>query len=336
MTYALSDNPLHDLSSSQERRKAAAQTLLAAVRGLAREDGCHPLGAGGMRLYRYSRPMKFVKTQLLVPGLVLVLQGRKSAWIDRREWQYEPFNHLVMLREAVCRAAVVEATPSEPYLAIAVDLPVEALLKAAIAVREVGAGPAGSEAGRPATTVAHTDAETFDTVTRLVRTVVGPGGWEAALRPLILEELCVRLLSSCSAAALLGALAEPREARRILEVMRSMRLRSAEKLGVADWARETSMSPAHFSRRFRAVAGVAPMRYVRRCRLEAALLLMVEKHLSASEAGYQVGYESQAHFSREFKSAYGAPPAQYVAALALHGRVAPPEHDQARQAQAKA
>ena len=318
------------------RRTAAAQALLLAARRLTWEDGCTPLCGGSIRLYRYSRPTAFVKTQILVPGIVLVLQGRKVARIDGDEWVYEPFHHLVMLREAICRATVVQAQQAEPYLAVAVDLPLEALLKAAIAVRAADAAAANIGERRPAGMVAETDTDTFETVARLLRAATGTAGRAAALRPLILEELCIHLLSSCSAGSLLSALAEPREAGRILAVMQSMRQRLAEKLGIAHWAREAAMSPAHFSRRFNAIAGMAPMRYLRRCRLEAALLLMVDQGLGAGDAGYRVGYESQAHFSRDFKAAYGVPPAQYVAALTLDRLSAPTEHGQAKEAHAQA
>lgn len=326
----------HEDADSAARRSAAAHALLLTARRLTQQDGCTPLCGGSIRLYRYSRPTEFVKTQILVPGIVVVLQGRKTARIDGREWVYEPHHHLVMLREAVCRATVVQAEHDAPYLAVAVDLPVESLLKAALAVRAAGGGPAGSHARRPAAMVAETDGDTFETVARLLATATATAGRAAALRPLILEELCIHLLSSCSAGPLLSALAEPREAGRILAVMQAMRQRLAEKLGLADWAREAAMSPAHFSRRFSAIAGMAPMRYLRRCRLEAALLLMVEQSLGAGDAGYRVGYESQAHFSRDFKTAYGTPPAQYAAALTRHRLSAANEHAQTKETHAQA
>jgi len=42
---------------------------------------------------------------------------------------------------------------------------------------------------------------------------------------------------------------------------------------------------------------------------------MLSEDLTASSAGYQVGYNDASHFSREYKSHFGAPPMRDVEQL---------------------
>ena len=80
-------------------------------------------------------------------------------------------------------------------------------------------------------------------------------------------------------------------------------------------ARYLSTIPSHFAHRFRAVARVSPMRYVKQVRLDRARLLMLREGLGASEAADEVGYASPSHFTRDFKAVFGAPPAAYAQRL---------------------
>jgi AraC-like DNA-binding protein len=94
--------------------------------------------------------------------------------------------------------------------------------------------------------------------------------------------------------------------------MRLMRLQAFRPLSVEAIARQVAMSPSHFAHRFRAVARMSPMRFVKEVRLDAARTLLLNDGVRASEAALRVGYESAAHFSRDFKRRFGASPALYA------------------------
>jgi len=72
------------------------------------------------------------------------------------------------------------------------------------------------------------------------------------------------------------------------------------------------MSPSHFAHRFRAVARVSPMRYLKQLRMDQARQMMVACGLRAGEAATRIGYASASHFARDFKAIFGASPAAYV------------------------
>jgi AraC-like DNA-binding protein len=94
--------------------------------------------------------------------------------------------------------------------------------------------------------------------------------------------------------------------------MRYMRTHAARPLRVEQIARHVGMSASHFAHRFRELARVSPMRYLRQVRLRDARALMLAEGRRPSEVAAHVGFESTSHLTREFKRLFGAAPAEYV------------------------
>ncbi len=80
---------------------------------------------------------------------------------------------------------------------------------------------------------------------------------------------------------------------------------------MASLAREAGLSRSALNARFSALIGEPPIRYWTRRRLQLAASLLREEKVSASEAGFRVGFSSEAAFSRAFKREYGAPPSTW-------------------------
>jgi len=56
--------------------------------------------------------------------------------------------------------------------------------------------------------------------------------------------------------------------------------------------------------------GQSPIQYLKKIRLHQARLMIVGKGYNASEAAYDVGYNSTSQFSRKFKRQFGLPPSR--------------------------
>jgi AraC-like DNA-binding protein len=84
------------------------------------------------------------------------------------------------------------------------------------------------------------------------------------------------------------------------------------RLSVASCARHVAMSPSHFAHRFRDVARMSPIAYLKHLRLHEARMLLLQEGLRPAEAAARVGYGSPAHFNRDFKERFELPPASYV------------------------
>ena len=84
----------------------------------------------------------------------------------------------------------------------------------------------------------------------------------------------------------------------------------AEPLDVPTMAQRALMSPAHFSRRFRAAYGETPYSYLMMRRIERAMALLREG-VSVTDACMQVGCTSLGSFSSRFSEIVGESPTAY-------------------------
>ena len=87
----------------------------------------------------------------------------------------------------------------------------------------------------------------------------------------------------------------------------------ARPLDVPAMARTALMSPAHFSRRFRAAYGETPYSYLMTRRIERAKTLLRLGRLSVTEVCMAVGCTSLGSFSSRFTELVGESPSAYRA-----------------------
>jgi AraC-like DNA-binding protein len=87
----------------------------------------------------------------------------------------------------------------------------------------------------------------------------------------------------------------------------------ARPLEVAELARAALMSPAHFSRQFRAAYGETPYAYLMTRRIERAKALLRGGGLSVTEVCFEVGCTSLGSFSARFTEIVGETPTAYRA-----------------------
>jgi AraC-like DNA-binding protein len=272
-----------------------------------RTDALYP----GLRCYRFSHPIRYEKTQRLTPGVVVVLQGRKTAHLGgSRSLAYGATQCLVLGAEVACLGTVVGASAAAPYLAIHLDLPPDVLVKSVVALAE-----SGTLRAEPARVTENFTApvgpEVVEAFARLLLAADDPVD-RRTLAPLAVEEIVLRLLRSEAAAAIRSAGAVTKAGARIQTAIAFMRRHLGRPLSVAEIASHVHMSPSHFAHSFREVAGVTPMRCIRDLRLEEARTLMLGAGLRPGDAAAKVGFESAAHFNRAFRRRFETTPAEYV------------------------
>jgi AraC-like DNA-binding protein len=101
--------------------------------------------------------------------------------------------------------------------------------------------------------------------------------------------------------------------RRMLRARDTMDRAFSQPLDVRALARVAHVSPAHFSRQFRATFGEPPHRYLQRRRVERAMELLRETDRSVTDICFDVGFNSLGTFSRTFRAVGGEPPSSYRA-----------------------
>jgi AraC-like DNA-binding protein len=85
----------------------------------------------------------------------------------------------------------------------------------------------------------------------------------------------------------------------------------ASPLDVPAMARAAHMSPAHFSRQFRAAYGETPYSYLMTRRIERAKALLRRGDLTVTEVCMEVGCTSLGSFSSRFTELVGETPTDY-------------------------
>ncbi|MBX7482157.1 helix-turn-helix transcriptional regulator [Qipengyuania qiaonensis] len=80
---------------------------------------------------------------------------------------------------------------------------------------------------------------------------------------------------------------------------------------VEQLARAAGLSPAHFSRLFKATVGETPHRFVMDYRLEQARKMLDDPSRALIDVALACGFADQAHLTRSFKQASGMTPREY-------------------------
>ncbi|MGH9368396.1 MAG: helix-turn-helix domain-containing protein, partial [Thermoanaerobaculia bacterium] len=137
----------------------------------------------------------------------------------------------------------------------------------------------------------------------------------ARQEPLALEGRALELLGAVAEAQSGGPsrLFRPEQlswyARRVERARQVLEERYAEPMPLERLAREAGMSPFHFARVFRQLAGAPPHRYLLGVRLRRARQAL-EQGRGVTETCFETGFSSLSHFIRQFRRAFGASPSR--------------------------
>ena len=103
----------------------------------------------------------------------------------------------------------------------------------------------------------------------------------------------------------------------IQKLMKTIQLRAADDLSLADLARELGVSKYHLSYRFKKAVGVTFRSYLLRARIERAKGLLQDGHVSVTEVAFMVGFNDLARFDKLFKRHMGLTPSAYRAGYSV-------------------
>jgi AraC-like DNA-binding protein len=302
--------PVTDAPTPAARHEAAFAELRALVRRGAVNEGSTSGAIPGLNFHRASTLASVCKTESLGPNLAVVVQGRKVCTFGTVALAYQPSQYMVITSETDFAADVIEASPQRPYLSVCLRLDPDVIAETLLALVDRDAAPVAETA--PAY-VTELDAPITECVVRLLRAAEDPLE-RSVVVPLIVKELVFRLLRSEAAAAVRSSVGRVRETDTIQAAMHFLAARVERPVTVDDVARHVGMSPSHFAHRFRAIARMSPMRYLKQLRLQHARSLLLAG-LRVSEAATRCGFESTSHFTRDFKAYYGDAPATYAKRL---------------------
>lgn len=128
------------------------------------------------------------------------------------------------------------------------------------------------------------------------------------------ESACSQLIHRVLCELLLGGEGQA-ENEAVAAALRCIHSRLHQPLTVRDAAAAARLSPAHFSRVFKAQTGYSPYEYILLRRIDEAKHLLTSTGLSVKEVAYQVGYNSEENFIHSFQKKVGVSPASSVMSL---------------------
>ena len=270
-------------------------------------DGTHETPLDGVRLFRVSAPVERVPG-VYDPSVCAVVAGSKRAYHGGHTHIYGAGNYLCTAMPTPVEAEIIHASPESPVLGVLIDFDTRPMTELMIQYR----------AGRP--TLSN---RASDTVDAAVGPTVTPWDETFALAlyralELLDDPAALDLLAHGRLRELLYAIVEGpsgpiirdtlgASAHQLAPVLTFMRNNLDQAHPIDELANRAGMSRAAFDRRFKAVTGMSPLKYLKAIRLNDAAML-IANGATITQTALQVGYPSPSQFSREFKRHFGATP----------------------------
>lgn len=250
------------------------------------------------------------------PCVAVIVQGCKRVMLGEDTLVYGPDRYLIASMDLPVKAAVIEASPEHPYLAVGLRLDwreIATLMQDLPKMPAQAPGHPTAQDHRAMATGALTEPllQAFD---RLLALLDQPEHIPA-LAPLVTREIYYRLLVGEAGPRLRQMATLDSHSHTISRAMARLNARFAEPLRVDDLARELGMSVTSFHHHFKALTAMSPLQYQKQLRLHESRRLMLAEGLDAATAAFRVGYESPSQFSREYSRQFGAPPSRDIAEL---------------------
>ncbi|CAB3672867.1 HTH-type transcriptional activator RhaS [Paraburkholderia sediminicola] len=248
---------------------------------------------------------------IMKPALCVVVQGAKWTTFGDRRYDYRAGQALIVNVEMPAFSRIVKASPTEPYLAIAMEFDL-AIMRDVMACLDTPPAPE-DELGH-GVFVTEIDGPLADCMLRMVRLLDTPHAIPI-LAPMIKREICYWLLTGRHGNEVARVVLATSHVHKVVTAIHALRGQFTETVRIEDLAAVAQMSPSAFHRQFKALTSMTPLQYQKQLRLLEARNLMVAGIANAEAAAYQVGYESASQFSREYSRMFGAPPRRDIEAL---------------------
>lgn len=293
--------------------------LLNVMERTARYDYVTPIE--GLKVGRTDLPTE-LGHYIYQPSFGLVARGVKEMMVGEVPFRYAAGESLLCAADVPVTSQVVEASPSEPYLAIHLDI--DPAVVADLLREQTGFRPKPDEAQIAGKY--RLDPELYDPLIRLLSLIERPRDIPV-MAPLIRREIVWKLLHT-EHGPLLGQLAFANgHATRIGRTTSWIRDNYASPLSIPELAAQANMSVPSFFRHFKAVTSMSPVQFQKRVRLQEARRGLPSANSIAAVA-YEVGYESISQFNRDYRRLFNLTPSDDAANLRAtfrHGSVLSPQ-----------
>ena len=124
----------------------------------------------------------------------------------------------------------------------------------------------------------------------------------------IRKEMVFHLLCGSSGQSFLQSTTNMKQTSQIYEINAWIKRNYRQPFKIEELAEQWNMSVSNFHQKFKQAVGMGPLQCQKRLRLTESRRLMLDEGKSATEAAFEVGYESLSQFTREYRNMFGNSP----------------------------
>ena len=304
---------LRQLANEPDRNEPDTSKLARLIAAYAPYDDSFELRVPGLHASRYSRINTECFHSLRLPSLCMVAQGAKTVIVGQDVYEYDASRMIVFSVALPVASQITQASYSEPYLALKLDLDPRRIADLVLKVYPHGLPPV-QERERRAVYVTPADVNIVNAATRLMECLGKPGDAEL-LAPLVVDEILIRLLRSPIGVRIAQMGFAESSVDRVAKAIHWLRTNFSQPMKVEDLAGLVHMSVSSFHEHFKSVTSMSPLHYQKVLRLQEARRLMLSTMMDAGTASQRVGYLSASQFSREYSRFFGNAPIKDIARL---------------------
>lgn len=277
-------------------------------------EGENPAAISGLALFRHTAPSA-CHPAMCEPSLSIFAQGRKLINLGGAEYLCDGSSFLVSSIDVPIQSQILEASEAAPFLAMRLRLDMAAVQE--VLSREDLPEPDGSRQRR-GLAVGETTPGLLAASCRLLELLDAPEDIPF-LTPLIQREIVYRILRTPQGHRLRTIATRGDLSNRTARAIAWLRANYDKPLHMEELAGVARMGVSTLHHQFRALTAMSPLQYQKQLRLQAARRRMLSGGIDATNAAYEVGYESVSQFSREYSRFFGQPPMRDVRTLRSAG-----------------
>lgn len=264
----------------------------------------------GLNFFRRDEPAEPCIC-LVEPSIVMVVQGAKQMLIGAEAYVYDTSRFLVTSLDLPANSGVLTASREQPCLGFWLKLDLRLLAEL---IAQGHLPPPRERATPKSVGLGAITPAILEPFNRLLGLLDEPDAIDV-MAPLIQKEIHYRLLTSDQAPLLRQIASVDSQGYRIAKAIDWLKVNFSLSLRIEDLAARVQMSVPTFHHHFRQLTAMSPLQYQKWLRLNEARRLMINEHMDAAGAAFEVGYESPSQFSREYSRLFGAPPKRDIEAL---------------------
>ncbi len=264
-------------------------------------------GFFGVKFFRRNN-VDLIHTCVQKPCIFFVINGKKHINIHSKDFLIEKGFYNITYIDYPISSYFSNISEDNPYLSI--YLPVDNKIISEI-IKDIENIPNNSFKGISSHKADESLLEAYE---RLIDLYAKRDN-NTFLAELTLKEIYYRILTGPAGADLKSLFTSDSQSNKIYKAVEYITENYKDRLTINDIAAKVNMAPSTFFRVFKQITLISPLQYQKRLRLYEAQRLMLTESLTATEAAYNVGYESITQFTREYKKIFNSSPAKNIKSI---------------------